>query len=163
MNQQAPPLIDQSVWRGWSAPEETRPARKTRSSSRCSPVGRSARPWSRSQSGSSPSPVSGRGGSSPRTISESPASVLVTLPYAWLTLIPIFFFVVFLGSRRPAKDLAPPAGSRVAMAVTKAPSEPFAVVAQTLEAMLRQTFRTTPGWPTRTPPPKPWPGARRGG
>ncbi|WP_051661006.1 glycosyltransferase family 2 protein [Bosea sp. 117] len=66
--------------------------------------------------------------------------VLASLPFAWLTLMPVYFFTVFYGSRKPVGAVLLPQGSRVAMVVTKAPSEPFEVVAQTLEAMLAQTW-----------------------
>ncbi|WP_246546221.1 glycosyltransferase [Ancylobacter defluvii] len=66
--------------------------------------------------------------------------VFASLPFAWLTLMPIYFFSVFIGSRKPAGTTLLPAGTRVAMVVTKAPSEPFEVVAQTLEAMLAQPY-----------------------
>lgn len=62
----------------------------------------------------------------------------VTGVLAWVTLLPAYFMFVFYRSRRPAGMLRLPAGSRVAMVVTKAPSEPFPVVAKTLEAMLAQ-------------------------
>jgi cellulose synthase (UDP-forming) len=48
----------------------------------------------------------------------------------------LFFFVV--RARRPHPGLALPADVRVAMVVTKAPSEPWAMVRETLEAMLVQ-------------------------
>lgn len=63
-----------------------------------------------------------------------------TLPFAWFTLTLFYFLFVVLGGRVPAKDLQPLAGSRVAMVVTKTSSEPFSVVAETLDAMLRQTY-----------------------
>ncbi|WP_246564985.1 glycosyltransferase [Ancylobacter sonchi] len=66
--------------------------------------------------------------------------VFASLPFVWLTLMPVYFFSVFAGSRKPAGIALLPAGSRVAMVVTKAPSEPFEVVAQTLEAMLAQPY-----------------------
>lgn len=66
--------------------------------------------------------------------------VLVTTVVAWVTLLPLYFVAIFLRSRQPATNLSAPRGLRVAMVVTKAPSEPFAVVEETLEAMLRQTY-----------------------
>lgn len=66
--------------------------------------------------------------------------IFASLPFVWLTLMPIYFFSVFTGSRKPAGATQLPPGSRVAMVVTKAPSEPFEVVAQTLEAMLDQPY-----------------------
>jgi len=62
----------------------------------------------------------------------------VTIPLAWVTFLPGYFIAVTSRGRKPAGELALPAGSRVAMVVTKAPSEPFSVVATTLEAMLAQ-------------------------
>ncbi|NEI73552.1 glycosyltransferase [Rhizobium lusitanum] len=65
-------------------------------------------------------------------------SVLLTLVLAWVTIIPAYFIIVFFRAQRPAGRLRLPAGSRVAMVVTKAPPEPFAVVSRTLSAMLAQ-------------------------
>ncbi|MDR6635745.1 cellulose synthase/poly-beta-1,6-N-acetylglucosamine synthase-like glycosyltransferase [Phyllobacterium sp. 1468] len=65
-------------------------------------------------------------------------SVLVTAILAWVTLLPAYFIVLFFRARRPNGPLRLPAGSRIAMVVTKAPSEPFEVVAETLRAMLAQ-------------------------
>jgi cellulose synthase/poly-beta-1,6-N-acetylglucosamine synthase-like glycosyltransferase len=62
----------------------------------------------------------------------------VTAVLAWVTLLPAYFMAVFYRSRRPSGPLCLPVGSRVAMVVTKAPSEPFAIVAETLKAMLAQ-------------------------
>lgn len=65
-------------------------------------------------------------------------SVLVTAVIAWVTLLPGYFIAIFYRARKPNGPLRLPAGSRVAMVVTKAPSEPFPVVAETLRAMLAQ-------------------------
>lgn len=65
-------------------------------------------------------------------------SILITTVLAWTTLLPVYFVAVFYRARKPNGPLRLPAGSRVAMVVTKAPSEPFDVVARTLEAMLAQ-------------------------
>lgn len=65
-------------------------------------------------------------------------SVLLTTILAWVTLLPVYFVVLFFRARRPAGPLSLPEGSRIAMVVTKAPSEPFEVVAETLSAMLAQ-------------------------
>lgn len=62
----------------------------------------------------------------------------VTVVLAWVTLLPAYFMVIFYRSRRPNGPLQLPVGSRVAMVVTKAPSEPFLIVAVTLNAMLAQ-------------------------
>lgn len=66
-------------------------------------------------------------------------SIIVTALLAWITLLPAYFITIFYNARRPAGPLQLPRGSRVAMVVTKAPSEPFEIVAETLRAMLDQT------------------------
>ncbi|GLS39407.1 N-acetylglucosaminyltransferase [Mesorhizobium tianshanense] len=62
----------------------------------------------------------------------------VTVVLAWVTLLPAYFLAIFYRGRKPSGPLRLPAGSRVAMVVTKAPSEPFSIVAVTLKAMLLQ-------------------------
>lgn len=66
-------------------------------------------------------------------------SILVSALLAWITILPVYFITIFFNARKPAGPLRIPAGSRVAMVVTKAPSEPFHVVAETLLAMLAQS------------------------
>jgi cellulose synthase (UDP-forming) len=63
---------------------------------------------------------------------------MATATVAWLTLLPAYFMAIFYRARTPSGALRLPAGSRIAMVVTKAPSEPFAIVAATLEGMLAQ-------------------------
>lgn len=63
---------------------------------------------------------------------------LVTLVQVWITLIPAYFIFIFAGARVPHASMKLPADSRVAMVVTKAPSEPFPVVQKTLEGALAQ-------------------------
>ena len=63
---------------------------------------------------------------------------LVTVCLAWLTLNHAFYLVVTFNPLRPSPSIAPPSDLRVAMVVTKAPSEPFSIVRTTLEAMLAQ-------------------------
>ena len=65
-------------------------------------------------------------------------SILVSALLAWITILPVYFITIFFNARRPAGPLRIPDGSRIAMVVTKAPSEPFDVVAETLLAMLAQ-------------------------
>lgn len=62
--------------------------------------------------------------------------VIVTLVLAWITLLPAYFIYIFGLAKVP---LPARIGGRLAMVVTKAPSEPFSVVQKTLEAMLGQT------------------------
>lgn len=63
---------------------------------------------------------------------------LITFVLAWLNFLVIYFFAFFLRSHRPNPALAPPKGARVAMIVTKTPSEPLHVLEETLLAMLAQ-------------------------
>ncbi|CDN92770.1 glycosyltransferase family 2 protein [Agrobacterium tumefaciens] len=66
-----------------------------------------------------------------------PYYTVVTMTLAWITLLPSYFIFIFLNARVVDRRSALPKG-RVAMVVTKAPSEPFAVVRKTLLAMLEQ-------------------------
>ena len=66
--------------------------------------------------------------------------VVLTILMGWLTLMPLYPMMMIAGASKPAGPLALPVGARVAMVVTKAPSEPFPIVAETLEAMLAQDY-----------------------
>ncbi len=66
--------------------------------------------------------------------------VINSIVTAWLTLLPLYFILILSRARAPSPQLPVPAGYRVAMVVTKVPSEPFPLVRETLEAMLRQTY-----------------------
>ncbi|QCM12106.1 glycosyltransferase [Agrobacterium tumefaciens] len=66
-----------------------------------------------------------------------PYYTIVTMTLAWITLLPSYFIFIFLNARVVDRRSPLPKG-RVAMVVTKAPSEPFAVVRKTLLAMLEQ-------------------------
>ena len=66
--------------------------------------------------------------------------VLSSIAIAWVSLVPLYLILVFSRSRVPAKILPLSVGYRVAMVVTKAPSEPFSIVRETLEGMLRQRY-----------------------
>jgi cellulose synthase (UDP-forming) len=63
---------------------------------------------------------------------------MVTLVLIWVTFLPLYFMVIFFGAKRIRGDLALPEGSRIAMVVTKAPSEPVEILKKTLLAMLAQ-------------------------
>ncbi|WP_417308574.1 glycosyltransferase [Devosia sp.] len=63
---------------------------------------------------------------------------LVTACIGWLSLNHLYYLIVTVKPLRPVPEAAVPEGLRVAMVVTKAPSEPFDVVRVTLEAMLAQ-------------------------
>jgi cellulose synthase (UDP-forming) len=64
--------------------------------------------------------------------------MLATLTLVWLTFMPMYFLLNVHAMKKPSRLHTIPKHSRVAMVVTKAPSEPFSVVARTLEAMLAQ-------------------------
>lgn len=65
---------------------------------------------------------------------------LNTIVLVWLTFVPFYFIALFLRARIQTAEGEVPPGLRVAMVVTKAPSEPFWVVRRTLEAMLAQDY-----------------------
>ncbi|KWI50821.1 glycosyl transferase [Burkholderia pseudomultivorans] len=58
----------------------------------------------------------------------------------WTTFIPGYFIFIIRSAVIPNPEIAVPRDWRVAMVVTKAPSEPFAIVRTTLLAMLDQTY-----------------------
>jgi cellulose synthase (UDP-forming) len=58
----------------------------------------------------------------------------------WITALPMYFLFIFYRAVIPNPQVVPPPNWRVAMVVTKAPSEPFEVVRRTLEAMLAQEY-----------------------
>lgn len=66
--------------------------------------------------------------------------VLISIVMGWLTLPPLYFLAIFLNAKQPSRTIPAPRDLRVAMVVTKAPSEPFSVVVETLRAMLNQTY-----------------------
>ena len=68
------------------------------------------------------------------------AFVFVTILQAWITFLPAYFLFIFFNSKKAIGPALLPSESRVAMVVTKAPSEPFAVVRETLQAMLAQDY-----------------------
>lgn len=65
--------------------------------------------------------------------------VLTSFVMFWITVVPIYYFFFAGKMKRPNPVLALPFG-RVAMVVTKTPSEPWEVVKSTLEAMKKQDF-----------------------
>jgi cellulose synthase (UDP-forming) len=64
----------------------------------------------------------------------------VSLLLGWQTLLPAYYFYFVYRMKRPNPAIDIPQHWRVAMVVTKAPSEPWPVVRETLEAMLSQVF-----------------------
>lgn len=71
--------------------------------------------------------------------SWSPTTTIVTFLFAWLSVLTLYFLFFVTRMTRPNPALPPPR-LRTAMVVTKAPSEPWAMVEKTLEAMLGQSF-----------------------
>lgn len=65
---------------------------------------------------------------------------VVTLAFGWLFFMQAFFVLIFRTAHVPAGAPPDPKTTRVAMIVTKTPSEPFSVVRKTLEAMMGQTY-----------------------
>jgi len=68
-----------------------------------------------------------------------PGTLFNLLLLFYVTGIPAWPFYLFLRLRQVRRDLPIPAQLRVAMVVTKAPSEPWSLVRQTLQAMLEQS------------------------
>jgi cellulose synthase (UDP-forming) len=66
--------------------------------------------------------------------------VFNTLLILWFTALPAYFLFFLTRMKKPDPKLTIPNGLRVAMVVTRAPSEPFSVVRRTLEAMLGQSY-----------------------
>ena len=66
-------------------------------------------------------------------------TVLVTGLLAWIYVLPLYFFFFVCRMTRPNPNVAIP-DLRVAMVVTKAPSEPWPVLQRTLRAALDQEF-----------------------
>src|SRR5262245_44694766 len=61
-----------------------------------------------------------------------------SLVLAWLTAVPSYFLCLYARARLNHSDTELVPNTRIAMVVTKAPSEPWWVVRTTLEAMLAQ-------------------------
>jgi hypothetical protein len=58
----------------------------------------------------------------------------------WLLFVQPGWYLFFVARMRRPNPAGPLPAGRVAMVVTKAPSEPWPVVRRTLEGMLRQAF-----------------------
>ncbi|MCU0802437.1 MAG: glycosyltransferase [Rhodobacteraceae bacterium] len=69
-----------------------------------------------------------------------PAFLFGTIPLLWLHGLQMFFIYVLLHAAKSAAPDPVPGQWRVAMIVTKTPSEPFAVLEKTLLAMLAQDY-----------------------
>lgn len=71
---------------------------------------------------------------------DSVRYVINSLVLFWATIIPGYFILIFSGSRVADSNWLIPSGWRVAMVVTKAPSEPMSLVQHTLAAALAQHY-----------------------
>jgi cellulose synthase (UDP-forming) len=76
----------------------------------------------------------------PKHVEHVVPYMLATLTLVWLTFMPMYFLLNVHAMKKPSRRHMIPEHSRVAMVVTKAPPEPFSVVARTLEAMLAQDY-----------------------
>ncbi len=74
----------------------------------------------------------------PTHVVELSTYLISSIVVAWWLFLPGYFFFFLARMYQPRPDLPIPASLRVAMIVTKAPSEPWAVVQGTLLAMLAQ-------------------------
>jgi cellulose synthase (UDP-forming) len=63
-----------------------------------------------------------------------------TLLIAWNTILPGYYFYFVSKMKRPNPNIPIPDYWRVAIVVTKAPSEPWEIVKKTLEAMIAQDY-----------------------
>jgi cellulose synthase/poly-beta-1,6-N-acetylglucosamine synthase-like glycosyltransferase len=69
-----------------------------------------------------------------------PSFAIASLALAWIVCLPSYFFFFLLRARVPNPHLPILSDWRVAMVVTKVPSEAFSVVKETLRGMLSQSF-----------------------
>lgn len=74
----------------------------------------------------------------PAHVTHWPSYVMITIVVGWITLLPAYFIFIFAGAKVAGKNGRAVPNGRIAMVVTKAPSEPFTVVRKTLLAMLDQ-------------------------
>ena len=65
---------------------------------------------------------------------------ITTIILFWVTFLPAYFFFFVLRARVPNPDLKIPSGWRVAMVVTKVPSESLSMVKNTIKGMLTQQY-----------------------
>lgn len=76
----------------------------------------------------------------PAHIASPTGYALSTLALGWIYGLQLYFVAVFLGAKRSAAPDPKPDDFRVAMVVTKTPSEPLSVLIPTLKAMLAQDY-----------------------
>ncbi len=66
--------------------------------------------------------------------------VIVSLAIGWVFMLQLYFIGIFLRATRAKSQVGELGPARVAMVVTKTPSEPFSLVRATLKAMLAQDY-----------------------
>ena len=66
--------------------------------------------------------------------------LIISLIVAWQTVVPGYYFYFVSRMKRFNPAIKIPTDWRVAMVVTKAPSEPWSLVKKTIEAVLAQTY-----------------------
>lgn len=76
----------------------------------------------------------------PSNVLDVTRYALITVSLGWIYFLQAYFVLIFLRARTSSAPDPIPGRYRVAMIVTKTPSEPFAVVRKTLEAMLAQDY-----------------------
>ena len=76
----------------------------------------------------------------PAHVASPTGYALSTLALGWIYGLQLYFVAVFLGAQRSAAPAPKPGDFRVAMVVTKTPSEPLSVLIPTLNAMLAQDY-----------------------
>lgn len=76
----------------------------------------------------------------PTHVANPTGYALSTLALGWIYGLQLYFVAVFLGAKRSAAPDPKPGDFRVAMVVTKTPSEPLSVLIPTLNAMLAQDY-----------------------
>lgn len=76
----------------------------------------------------------------PQHMTVGPQYWIASGALGWLFYLQVFFIIVFRRAKVPCGAPPDPASVRVAMIVTKTPSEPFSVLRVTLEAMCAQTY-----------------------
>jgi cellulose synthase (UDP-forming) len=76
----------------------------------------------------------------PTHVASPTGYALSTLALGWIYGLQLYFVAVFLGAKRSAAPDPKPGDFRVAMVVTKTPSEPLSVLIPTLNAMLAQDY-----------------------
>ena len=76
----------------------------------------------------------------PEHVDYWPRYLVVSALIGWITFLQVFFISFYMRAVRSSAPDPDPRRLRVAMIVTKTPSEPFAVLRRTLEAMLAQDY-----------------------